>query len=295
MLEETSVKNGYDMKRLQRLQLEILLEIRRVCDLRGITFYIMNGTCLGAVRHKGFIPWDDDVDIGMHIKDFERFIQCQNDFQDKFFIQSADTDRDFKLMIARVRMNGTTLIEKSFAHLDIHQGIFVDIYPLFGYPTNKAAAKIRSLESILYRILLSGETPQNHGISVKIVGNALLALYYGEKRKRTVKKLYARLKGEREDSEKVAFLFGMDVSLFYTIEYQRSWFEKPSIVIFEGYEMPAPTDWDSYLRTRYNDYMKLPPKEKRMAHHGYRLVDLDHSYLDYKGTAYCIHKGRSTD
>lgn len=70
MLEETSVKNGYDMKRLQRLQLEILLEIRRVCDLRGITFYIMNGTCLGAVRHKGFIPWDDDVDIGMHIKDF---------------------------------------------------------------------------------------------------------------------------------------------------------------------------------------------------------------------------------
>ena len=66
-----------------------------MCDLRGITFYIMNGTCLGAVRHKGFIPWDDDVDIGMHIKDFERFIQCQNDFQDKFFNQSADTDRDF--------------------------------------------------------------------------------------------------------------------------------------------------------------------------------------------------------
>ena len=161
----------YDLRRLQLLQLKILKEFVRVCRKHGLRFYIMDGTCLGAIRHQGFIPWDDDIDVGMYAEDFDRFIRCSEDFGPEYFLQTIETDPEFKTMIARVRLNGTTIIEKDFMNADIHQGVFIDVYPLFGYPSNSVKAQWRSWESLLYRMLLMEEAPRNHGKAAKIAGS----------------------------------------------------------------------------------------------------------------------------
>ena len=281
---------SYDLRRLQLMQLKILKEFVRVCRKHDFRFYIMNGTCLGAIRHKGFIPWDDDIDVGMYAEDYDRFIRCSEDFGPDFFLQTIDTDPEFKTMIARIRLNGTTIIEKDYINADIHHGVFIDVYPLFGYPSDKVKAQMRSWESLLYRMLLLEEAPRNHGKAAKIVGTlACKAIPRGMQRS-LVRSIHRKLRGEPSDTRYVAFLYGMDVHLFHTIKYERAWFGEPVMVPFEDMVLPAPTDWDSYLRLRYNDYRQLPPKEKQNSYHSFEFVDLDHSYTMYKGIRYLTGK-----
>lgn len=277
---------AYDLRRLQLMQLEILKEVKRVCDIRKIKFFIMNGTCLGAVRHKGAIPWDDDIDIGMYADDFDRFVKCQKDFDPKYFIQTIDTDPEFKTMIARVRLANTTIIEREFIDCDCNQGVFIDVYPLFGYPTNKVKAQVRSWESLLYRLLLADSAPKNHGRIARFVGNLIHFAVPKSKKCKMINYLANKMRSESKNSKWVAFLYGMDVHLFSTIKYPRKMFGEPSMLTYEGNVFPGPTDWDGYLKLRYNDYMQLPPKEKQNSYHNFEFVDLDHSYLDYKGIEY---------
>ena len=84
------------------------------------------------------------------------------------------------------------------------------------------------------------------------------------------------------------FLYGMDVTLFHTIKYERDWFAEPELAFYEDVILPVPTDWDSYLKIRYNDYMRLPPLDKRNSYHSFEFVDLDNSYLKYKGIKYLL-------
>lgn len=286
MINQPDNNQQFDLRRLQLLQMDILKELTRVCKKHNFIFYIMNGTCLGAIRHKGFIPWDDDIDAGMYAEDFDELIKCKNDFSKGFFLQTIETDPEFKTMIARIRMDGTTLIEKDRINEDIHQGVFIDIYPLFGYPHNPIKQQIRSWESLLYRLLLAGEPPKNHGRCVANIGKALLNIIPKDKQRQIVDIIHKKLRSEERDSKYVAFLYGMDVHLFSTIKYERSWFGKPTMVNFEDMILPAPTDYDSYLKIRYNDYMKLPPKEKQNSYHDFEFVDLDNDYKVYKGKKY---------
>lgn len=285
-----SKKNTYDLRRLQLMQLEILKEVKRVCELHGFDFYIMNGTCLGAVRHHGSIPWDDDIDIGMYAETFDKFVKCQKDFDSKFFIQTIKTDPQFRTMIARIRLKDTTIIEKEFEDCDINHGVFLDIYPLFGYPSNPVKAQIRSWESLLYRLLLAGGPPKNHGKAAVAAGTLIHTCIPSGIKKKLIRKIHKKLRSEPKNSRYVAFLYGMDVHLFHTIKYERSWFGKPSQLEYESLTLPGPTDWDSYLKIRYNDYMKLPPKEKQNSYHSFEFVDLDNSYLKYKGIKYLKNK-----
>lgn len=280
----------YDLRRLQLMQLKILKEFVRVCQKHGFRFYIMNGTCLGAIRHKGFIPWDDDIDVGMYAEDYDRFIRCSEDFGPEFFLQTIETDPEFKTMIARIRLNGTTIIERDFLDADIHCGVFIDVYPLFGYPSDKVRAQLRSWESLLYRMLLLEEAPRNHGRAAKIVGTLACKAIPSRAQKSLVRSIHRKLRSEPQDTRYVAFLYGMDVHLLSTIKYERSWFGEPAMVPFEDMVLPAPTDWDSYLKLRYHDYMQLPPPEKQNSYHSFEFVDLDNSYEIYRGIKYLKHR-----
>ncbi len=286
-------KQAYDLRRLQLMQLDILKEVKRVCEKNGFTFYIMNGTCLGAVRHKGSIPWDDDIDIGMYWYDFDQLVKCQDDFDSRYFIQTAETDSGFGTMIARIRLKGTTIIEKDFIDCDINHGVFIDIYPLFSYPDHLIPQQIRSWESLLYRLLLASSAPKNHGKGAKLIGNAIRGILPQKAKESLVKSLHTKLRSGSRNSRYVAFLYGMDVHLFHTIKYERDWFQTPTQLQYEDCTLPGPTDWDSYLKLRYNDYMKLPPVEKRNSYHSFEFVDLDHSYEQYKGVKYLIEEKKT--
>ena len=267
---------------LQQKQLEILKELDRVCKALGLNYCLAFGTCLGAIRHKGFIPWDDDIDVYMPIEDFETLKEHCKDFKDPFFLQTQETDPEFGLMIGRVRNSQTTLIEASETSRDINHGIFIDIYPLFYSPENGIGAKKLLIASMMYRLMLYGQVPLNRGRVMKIGATVLLKFTSRKMRSRIITKAYKVMKGEKS-TDYLTSLYGDEAN----IRYPYSWFFPFKRVTFEDIKVPVPADPDKYLTITYGDYMKLPPIEKQKFHHSYICIDFDTSYKEYRGKLYC--------
>ena len=132
-----------ETQKIQKLILYIANEVIRICDKNDIPYNITAGTLLGAVRHKGFIPWDDDFDFAMTRNDYERFLKaCKKDLNtDIFFLQTAETDRNFAYSMAKLQLLGTEIIEDFSIGVDIHHGIFVDIFPYDKLPDGDVKRK----------------------------------------------------------------------------------------------------------------------------------------------------------
>lgn len=123
------------LEQLKVVELEMLKEFISVCKKLNLRYYALGGTLLGAVRHKGFIPWDDDIDIGMPRADYEIFIRkAQTLFPDHLFIQSIHSENDYLMCFAKLRNSHTTFIESSLRDFKINHGIYIDIFPLDFYP-----------------------------------------------------------------------------------------------------------------------------------------------------------------
>ena len=120
-----------NLRKLQLLQLDIAKAIKELCESNGIPYFLIGGTLLGAIRHKGFIPWDDDFDVGMLREDYERFIKIAEEKLDKkkFFLETWDTEKGYGFPFAKVKLNGTKYPERN-APKSVHQGIFVDVFPI---------------------------------------------------------------------------------------------------------------------------------------------------------------------
>ncbi len=271
------------LARLQRKQLEILRELDRVCRLCNIRYYLSSGTCLGAVRHGGFIPWDDDVDVYMYWKDAQRLAEHQNLFKPQFFVQSKTTDPNVRTSHYRLRDSSTSMFLKEDCGDDINHGIFIDIYILYPYPDNRLlAAKLR-FDSFISRILMAGRGPQNHGRAAKAAGELICWLYRGEKAKRKVKAIEREYR-KNGGKHYLATYFGRDITLFHCVIYPRTWFSKPVKLPFEDMEVCCPGDPDAYCRLQYGDtYMELPPKEKRIPHHEFMYCSVSEPYTNYTG------------
>lgn len=271
-------KTNYDLKQLQLEQLSVLDELKRVCDKHHLTFYLAYGSCLGALRHHGFIPWDDDIDVLMPVKDYDKLMNLANEFQHPFLLQNNETDSNFKLAIARVRKRGTACIEEKDLDDECHQGIFVDIYPQYQYPDHLLSRLKIISSSIIYRILLYNEPPKNHGVAIKFVGNIILKLFSLGGREKQIAKYRGNLR-KYSHTAYVADLYGMDLTLTKVIKYKSGWFLEPKWITFEGRRMPVPTKAVAYLKERYGENcMELPPPEKRHSYHRYAYVDFEHEY-----------------
>ena len=121
------------LNRMHLLHLDILKEFIRICNKYELRYFLLGGSCLGTVRHQGFIPWDDDIDVGMPRPDYERFMEiAQNELPEYYFLQNSKTDPDYPLCFAKIRDSRTTFIERSVSHLNINHGIYFDIFPLDG-------------------------------------------------------------------------------------------------------------------------------------------------------------------
>lgn len=127
----TNIVSGDNLRKLQETELEILLETDRICRKYEILYQLSGGTLLGAVRHKGFIPWDDDVDICMLREDYNRFLSiCEKELGEKYFLQTYETDSEFFHSFARIRKNNTLALQRQYKGMDMHHGIFIDVFPL---------------------------------------------------------------------------------------------------------------------------------------------------------------------
>lgn len=259
------------MKKLQSVQLELANVLKAVCDKNGIRYYLAYGTLIGAVRHDGFIPWDDDIDVMMPYPDLLKFQEaCKTDLPKGYFYQSPETDPEYKLSIMRLCKDNTLLLEKETADKNVHHGIFIDIYPLYGAsPKHKKLQMIRAMKRALY---LLDEPVKNHGAIMKLGSTVLLKTKTKKGKARAERKLFRKIsKFPYDESESVVCL-NSSIHTMRTI-YKREWFGDGVPHKFGECEFTVPCDPDSILKLIYGDYMRLPPESERKPHHDFVKID----------------------
>lgn len=260
---------------IKKVQLEIVKEIDRICQKHGIRYYLAYGTLIGAIRHNGFIPWDDDIDIMMPYEDMRKFQEVAKEEMDKerFFYQSPETEVDYKLTINRVRRNNTLLIEPTLDGKNVHQGIFVDIYPLFAAAEGKLARKIQVIKGMLRALYMLDEPVNNHGKIMKIGSSIILKLKCKKGKARTAKKYLNEFTKRSFDNSKYVTVLDSGIKEMSTT-YKKDWFGKGIAHLFEDTYLVVPENFERVLNTYFGDFTVLPPESERTYHHNYKMVKL---------------------
>lgn len=287
-------RDGYlvtrETKQLWAVLLDILCQIDKVCKKYNIEYFLCGGTLLGAVRHGGFIPWDDDLDVMMKRNDYNRFCEiAPTEFKEPYFFQTEKTDPGHLLRHAKIRNSNTTGMFKSFVHkkFKINQGIFVDVFPLDNLPDDKGERECYYDD--LYKLwgkVWKLSAYKNRGVrfgrieNAKICGmNYLLSLlgkqnYYNEK----FEKLAGKYKDIRTDDCCLFLGHLTPKGLKKTHLWKTNDYKSITTVPFEFLAAPIPVNYDAQLTTLYGDWHKIVIGENS---HGELIVDVNNSYISY--------------
>lgn len=256
----------------------IAKEIKRICEENGIKYFIIAGSLLGAVRHKGFIPWDDDMDIGMLRGDYERFIELsKTQLGERFFLQTTETDGAYGLNFAKILLKNTILEEDSAAN-DAKKGIFVDVFPFDAVPeSEEEKEKHKKRTYYLRRLLLAKQNykvcgPKEYVKRAAYAALKVIASFYSRERLcEMLDKECRRYNAPGRNPEKIVNIGGAYGYEKETIRYE--WVENTVLLPFEDFEISAPAGYTSYLEYFYGDYMTPPPEDKRYNRHGVKALD----------------------
>lgn len=269
-----------NIKQMHKINLDMAKFFDDFCKRNNLTYFLCGGCCIGAIRHNGFIPWDDDVDVFMPRKDYERLKKIWTD-NERYEIQINEYDhRTFNTAISIHDIN-TTFIKTNFKNKNVSHGLAMDIFPIDACP-NGLNRKRQKIWAIVYSLMAINNPPLNHGILIKLIGKLALALVIGDKLKYKLMK-YAEKQMSKyrvNDCDKITELCAGPY--YMQKEYPKQAFEKQLYVDFEDTKLPVPIGYDSYLKIAFGNYMELPPIEKRMNHHEYEFIDLEKSYKEYE-------------
>ena len=167
-----------EMDEINIIQLKIYEEFVNVCKILKLKYYLIHGSLLGAIRYRGFFPYDDDIDVAMPRKDYDTFIsEGQKYLSPNLFIQSNRTERDYPLVFAKIRNNDTTFIQPILNKLDINKGIYIDVFPIDNYPNDDKIIKKLKVKERLYKLRLSSMLNTNNSIIKKSVITILSFVY----------------------------------------------------------------------------------------------------------------------
>ena len=267
-----------ELREIQLYKLDVLLDIAEVCEKHHLNYFLFWGTLLGAIRHDGFIPWDDDIDLGMLWNDYQAFIEVfPKEKGDKYFVQNYLTDRNFPCPWTQIRVNGTTSMPKNLSALDIHWGICVDIFPVISVSDDDKKMEKQKKAFQLIRSLLV--TERMKAANQKAVGaQKLINVIPNRIRHSMVSLLMNRYAYQSPED---AFVCGVGMSdIRRRIRYEDA--AQLADHVFEGHMLRIPEAYDAVLKELFGDYMTLPPVEKRGGHEmtqGETIVD---PFKDYK-------------
>lgn len=265
---ESIILNNEQLKKIQSIELELLCEIDSICRKNNITYTLGYGTLLGCIRHNGFIPWDDDIDICILRSDYERFRSiCKTELSDKYFYQSHDTDKCYYYLWDKIRVNDTVFKETYVGRHDIHHGIFIDVFPIDNVPNVRSKFRIQYL---IYKFYKTG----------------LMIKYVDIKARRGKKKLQAWIlrfifapfsleylyKKSLKSQMKYSSTQSTNVANFASAygmkdEFPKAYYTDVEERAFEGQKFFVSQKSHDILTKLYGDYMQLPPVEKQCTIH----------------------------
>jgi lipopolysaccharide cholinephosphotransferase len=260
---------GYEMspaelRSVQLTELELLCEVDRICRKCGITYRIIAGTLLGAVRHGGFIPWDDDADVAFLREEYEQFrLACETELDtSRFYFQDYRNTSGYRWGYGKLRRKGTEFVRLNQEHMPYAQGIFIDIFPIDNAPNNPMLRRFHCFKCFLYRKMFWSEAGWK-------TSKGLERLVYLLLRKIPVDILYRSFnrfvqKSNKRSSEWVRILTFPTPTKDYG--YRRKWAYKTAEYTFEGVKLFGIAEYDEYLTFKFGDYMTLPPENKRKVH-----------------------------
>lgn len=261
---------------------EILNSVVDICEKYGITYYLSSGTLLGAIRHDGFIPWDNDIDIEMPIKDYRRFLRiAKKELPDNLFLQTYFSDPGYNEMWAKVRDNNTTSLPLAWKELNIHWGIGIDIFPLVGVYENAILRKMQIKLHAICRTLLAKDfltATNSPDLQIPKV-RMLLAVPQGIRI--LICKGIERFTFRNPSKERNSSMVFREIN--YVVD--RKAYGTGRKKRFEDREFLIPQDYDHVLTRLYGDYMTPPPESERNGHEGSLgkiLYDCNRSYKEYK-------------
>ena len=263
------------LTQLKEIELEIFRSFIQLCGQLNLKYYVLGGTLLGAVRHQGFIPWDDDIDVGMPRKDYETLLALgQQYLPEGLFLQTFQTDPGYPANFAKLRNSHTTFVEYSLKDCSMNHGIYIDIFPLDYYPD--AGQRLFEAKKLLMSLRItdafstSGMKPATK--MVRWISRVLYPSVSGAVKKREA--LFTSV----THGEKIANHCG---AWGKKEIMPAAWYGDGVLVPFEGMQVKAPSCYHEWLTQVYGNYMQLPPAEKRIPHHYVDAFETDIPYTHY--------------
>lgn len=254
------------LEQLQNIELEMLVEVDRICRKNDIKYSLDGGTLLGAVRHGGFIPWDDDADVIMLRSEYERFVgacKCELD-ETKFFLQDFDSDPNYRWGYAKLRRKGTLFLREGQEHVGMNQGIFMDIFICDNVPDSSLGREIHRFICFCIRKGLYSEVGKRNAkiqilrVWFKLYNQIPRSFWVG-----LLEKIY-----RKNNAQRTEYVSHMTYPYPKSMKYgnYREFYDDFVDMEFEGHTFRVFKQYDRYLTLLYGEYMELPPEEKRKVH-----------------------------
>lgn len=255
-------------RRLKETQLEILLAFDKACRDLGLSYFLDSGTLLGAARHQGYIPWDDDIDVGMVREDYDMFLaKGQQYLGDRYFLQSKVSDPSAPFLFTKVRKNGTRMTEVSVAHHSMHQGIWIDVFPYDCIRATHSSIRSKMIRREMIYKLYRRRVRSKPSFDRPRLRSALRILTWRLAQLVDDDFCQRHIDGLRD--RRVDTTAGYYTCLAYSVDFpllRHSDVFPLTSLKFEGRDFPVINNWRKYLQQVYGNWKVLPPVEQRTSH-----------------------------
>lgn len=258
-------------------ELNILKSVDEICRKNDIKYSLAYGTLLGAIRHKGFIPWDDDIDIWMTQEEYDRFESVwENEHPQNLILQNKNNSPDFTQSFTKIRKDNTTFLQPYENKYKYHKGFFIDIFILERVADSKIKKTFQKIISILYLMFVRGYAPKNNGKFKRIIGKTILSLFPKKSHFYIQKHLHIVLKKLQGSNNQPLF----DGATFEGInrKFPNDMMDNFEEILFQGEKFFVTSKWDEILKNRYGNYYELPPVEQRVWQHHPILINFEKNY-----------------
>ncbi len=262
-----------NLRKLHNVEIEILDEVVRICEKYNLTYFLTGGTLLGAVRHKGFIPWDDDLDIGMPRKDYEKFINIYaNELNDIYMIDNKNTNPKYYLNFTKIRKKNTIFEQEFQVNYDGPKGIWIDLFPFDNAKSDNS--KIIAIQYKINKLIFSILHYKNKFFlnKNKLIIKRIIGILFKPISNKTLLNLQDKVMKWNFKKDDYKYFVALSTAYNYKSELIKKEKYLPTIKMkFENKEYNVPKEYDFILHSMYGNYMEIPPIEKRVTHNPVNL------------------------